>query len=321
MTATGQRLVSVVVPTYRRPDRCLRLLRALGDQTLDPTAFEVVAVDDGSGDETTALLHGFRAEAPYLLRPQRIEVNRGPAAARNLGWRAAGAPIVAFTDDDCVPRPSWLEAGLDAIGANERLGVVQGRTRAPAGVDVDALPRWWHHQVISQPTHQFEACNVFYRRRALAEGGGFDEEMGCWGEDAAAGWRVLEAGWTRGFAPAAEVIHDVAARGLRWNLRKGLLERNMVRLAAEHPGFRAEAWWRPWAFRREDAAFILAVAGAACARRRPGALAAALPYLWCRRPGSWTPAGLRTSCECVPVDAARAVGQIWGAIRYRTAVL
>lgn len=321
LVGEGRPLVSVVIPTYHRRERCLRLLRALADQTLDPGDFEVLAVDNGSSDGTTAMLQGFCHEAPYHLRPLRIDINRGPAAARNLGWRSAGASVIAFTDDDCVPQPNWLAAGLATVHADERIGVAQGRTTAPAGVDVDDLPPWWHHQTITGPTHQFEACNVFYRRQALEQSGGFDEDIGWWGEDASAGWQVLEAGWARCFSADAGVVHDVTARGLGWNLRNGLLERNMVRLAARHPGFRAAAFWRPWAFRQADAAFILAVAGAVAATHRRLALVAVLPYLWCRRPGSWSPQGLRTSCECVPVDAARAIGQIWGAIRYRVAVV
>ena len=62
--------------------------------------------------------------------PQRVirrERPGGPAAARNEGWRAAGAPLVAFTDDDCVATPVWLEEALRA--AREEPGaIVQGRT-------------------------------------------------------------------------------------------------------------------------------------------------------------------------------------------------
>lgn len=313
--------VSVVVSTYRRPERCLRLLRALHRQTLDPHDFEVLTVDNGSGDETTAMLQSFLAEARYRLRPLRIACNNGPAAARNLGWQQAEASIVAFTDDDCVPEPGWLEAGLAAMAANQALGVLQGRTRAPDDVDLGSLPRWGHYQVVTSPTAQFEACNIFYRRDALAAGGGFSEEIGWWGEDASAGWQVVEAGWERGFSAEAEVVHDVTARGLRWNLRNGLLERNIVRLAGEHPGYRAQAFWRPWAFRRADALFVLAVGAVIAGTRSRPALAATLPYLWLRRPGAWTPAGVLTVGEAVAVDAARALGQLSGAVRYRVAVL
>src|SRR3954453_18710822 len=61
------------------------------------------------------------------LRVIRPDPGGGPAAARNEGWRAARAPLVAFTDDDCQARPGWLEAGLRA--ARENPGAfVQGPT-------------------------------------------------------------------------------------------------------------------------------------------------------------------------------------------------
>ncbi|MGI8491589.1 MAG: glycosyltransferase family 2 protein, partial [Acidimicrobiales bacterium] len=57
--------------------------------------FEVVVVDDGSADEPPAFLRSWVVEASSELRPIRIDRNGGPGAARNVGWRAALAPIVA----------------------------------------------------------------------------------------------------------------------------------------------------------------------------------------------------------------------------------
>src|SRR5690349_1100437 len=70
--------VSVVVPTCGRPDLLRRCIAALEAQTLPPARYEIIVVDDTAS-------------------------RRGPAAARNIGWRRASAPIVAFTDDDTTP--------------------------------------------------------------------------------------------------------------------------------------------------------------------------------------------------------------------------
>ncbi|MHB1534686.1 MAG: glycosyltransferase family 2 protein [Acidimicrobiales bacterium] len=317
----GRPLVTVVVPTYRRMARCQRLVDALAEQTLGAEEFEVVVVDNCSADDTFDRLAAWSATLPYRLRPLRTTINRGPAPARNLGWRHADAPIVAFTDDDCVPEPRWLEAGLGVMEGDAALGVVQGRTTAPAGAPVDPSWRWVHRQEIDGPTAHFEGCNVFYRREALEATGGFSETIGWWGEDAAAGWRVVEAGWRRAFAPDAIVYHDVEARGLRWHLRNGLLESNMVDLAATHPGFRAEAFWRPWAFRSRDAAFVAAAAGALFSLRWRPAAAAALPYLWMNRGLARGRERLRTVGEVILVDGARSAGQLRGAVRSRILVL
>lgn len=242
--------------------------------------------------------------------------------------------MVGFADDDCVPEPGWLEAALAYFTQQPDVGVAQGRTKAPAGVDVGALQGWQVWRVIDQATPYFDACNIFYRRAALQGSGGFDEEIGwwpgfgwpgakpvAWGEDTAAGWAVVEAGWGRGFVAGAEAVHQVESRSLWWHLKFGYLDRAIVALAVTHPGYRREAWWRPWAYRREDAAFTLAVAGVVAASRwRPAALAV-LPYLWWRRPSVRKPNFLPMCAGYVAVDAARAAGRWGAAVKYRTLVL
>ena len=326
--------IAVVVPTFNRPVRCADLLHALARQTLPPDAFQVIVVDDCSTDDTVATLRSIAQDLPYRLQVLQTPSNLGPGAARNVGWRAATAPVIGFMDDDCRPEPGWLQAGLDYFQARPDTGVAQGQTRAPDGVDVHALQGTHVWRVITAATPYFDACNIFYRRAALDHAGGFDEEIGwwpsygrpgatpvAWGEDTAAGWAVVEDGWQRGFVPDAVVIHEVEQRGLRWQLKYGYLDRVIVALAVAHPGYRQEAFWRPWSYRREDAAFMLAVAGALAATRwRPAALAV-VPYLWWRRPSVRKPNFVRSGLGYVAVDTARAAGRLSGAIKYRTFVL
>src|SRR5437660_469253 len=95
--------VSVVVPSHDRPEGLARLLAGLRRQTLAPERFEVIVVDDGSSEPAVV------DSRELLVRVLRHEQSRGPAAARNSGWRAASADVVAFIDDDCVPSERWLE--------------------------------------------------------------------------------------------------------------------------------------------------------------------------------------------------------------------
>src|SRR5438270_6893074 len=107
--------ISVVVTTYERAASLARLVGGLESQTLGTDQFEVIVADDGSTDDTPHVLGRLRESTPLDLRVVRNDRNRGPAAGRNLGWRVARAPVVAFTDDDCWPQPTWLEAGLAAM--------------------------------------------------------------------------------------------------------------------------------------------------------------------------------------------------------------
>ena len=95
--------VSVVIPTYRGGKSLRAALSALTAQDL--RGFEVVVVDDGSPDPVTA--DAASVTDVFELRIIRQQ-NAGPAAARNLGAQQARGEILAFTDDDCLPRPDWL---------------------------------------------------------------------------------------------------------------------------------------------------------------------------------------------------------------------
>lgn len=311
---------AVVVPAFRRLDGLTTLLRALEHQTLSPDAYEVVIVDDCSGPEAVERLTALAAGSSLRVRVLQTATNAGPAGARNLGWRASDAELLAFADDDGEPAPGWLEAGLAALGADRGVGVVQGRTTAPPGVSIGGLRDWYLWRVVDTAGPYFEGCNVFYRRAALECVGGFDEEIG-YGEDTTTGWKVVEAGWGRAFCAGAVMAHPVERRGWRWFVRTGLKEGNIVRLGARHPGFRREAFWRPWAYRKADMAFLGAVlSGVIGLRWRPG-LVGVLPYLWLQHP-SVRQAGFLRLCLQIPVvDGARVAAQLRGSIRHRLVVI
>src|SRR4051812_17970165 len=93
--------VSVVVPTCGRPGLLDRCLEALAHQQLDPQSFEIVVVDDRPAASTLATVSRFaersRSKAP-AIHYVASDGPHGPAAARNKGWRAARADVIAFTD-------------------------------------------------------------------------------------------------------------------------------------------------------------------------------------------------------------------------------
>ena len=316
--------VTVVIPSYRRGDRLAGLMAALAAQTIDPHRFEVVAVDNASGDDTYDTLTALAKSVPFSLRVLQIDVNQGPAPARNLGWHHATAPIVAFLDDDCLPEPKWLAAGLTALG-DAALGVVQGRVRPPDDFNPDAMGHWYHCQIIDGPTPYFEACNIFYRTDALLETGGFVEDIGWWCEDTSAGWKGGRCRLVPSASPTAPSwCTEVQPRGWRVVLPQ--------RLARGQHG----AHGRPAtpASRRAGASGargpiaaqgrrprVLAVVGLVAGIRMRPALLLALPYLWWRRPRLDQRDPLRLAAQTVAVDAARTTGQLRGAVRYRTFVV
>ncbi len=100
--------VSVVIPTHKRPDLLGRCLDALVNQTLAPSRYEIVVADDAASPATAGQVAFWADRREPAVRYVAVGPAHGPAAARNCGWRAAAAPIIAFTDDDCIPSPRWL---------------------------------------------------------------------------------------------------------------------------------------------------------------------------------------------------------------------
>jgi GT2 family glycosyltransferase len=313
--------ISVIIPTYRRPEMVRTLLLALAGQTLAHHRFEVVVVDDCSPDDTAEVLEKMAADVPFSLRVVRTPRNGGPAVARNLGWQVATAPLLAFIDDDCDPAPGWLDAGRQALLNQPEAGVIQGRSQVPAGASVAGKTDWYIWRVIEGPTPFFEGLNIFFRRAAFELTGGFDEEIAYHGEDSAAGWRVVEAGFAHGYCDEAVVTHPIEQRGFSWHIEMGLLEARIVQCAAKHPGFRQQAFWRPWAYRREDPAFLLALVGLVVGLRFRPALLLLAPYLWWQRPSVRRLSFFRLCWQVPTVDAVRMAAHLKASLRYKVLVL
>jgi HAD superfamily hydrolase (TIGR01662 family) len=120
---------------------------------------------------------------------------RGPAQARNVGWRAASTPWVAFLDDDVVPTYRWprdLVADLDALAGD--VAGVQGRIVVPLPVTRRASDA--ERGVAGLETARWATADLAYRRSVLAQLGGFDERFPrAYREDAELALRVMDAGW------------------------------------------------------------------------------------------------------------------------------
>jgi hypothetical protein len=209
--------------------------------------------------------------ARFLWAPQPT----GPAAKRNIGWRAAAAPLVAFTDDDCRAAPGWLDGLLAAWDGRDTL--VQGRTEP----DPDEAHLNWglaRSQRIDRPSEWFESCNLAYPRALLERLGGFDDESFTFGgEDTDLGRRALAAGARRAYAPDAVVWHAVHSRHLRAVLRDARAWRDLPLVVRRHPDQRGALYYRLF-WRDTHAKALLALAGLAI--RRPAFAALALIPYW-----------------------------------------
>jgi GT2 family glycosyltransferase len=185
--------------------------------------FEIIAVDDG-GEPPLASSDLAAFPLAHLLRGD----GRGPAAARNLGVRAARGPIVLFTDDDTAPDPGWLEAACRFL--ENRPGCI-----GVAGVTISPPFDYLYEQSVECDVPAFWTCNVAYRRDALESLGGFCE-LFCWPhhEDLDLGYRAERLGGV-GFAQDMRVVHFPHAVSARELIGRGRLVASDLLLAARHP--------------------------------------------------------------------------------------
>ena len=287
--------VSVVVATYRRPRQLPALLAALAAQTMDRRRFEVVVVDDGSPDDTWPAMADLAATTPVRLIGLRLDTNHGQGPARNAGVTRARADVLAFTDDDCVPVPGWLEALTSPLVGSGPGVMVQGVTRPPDGGA--GMGPWDRALWVLRPSWLFETCNIAYHRRDFSSAGGFPGRGQVpstatgklVGEDAVLGWRVAEGGARLLFEPEAMVHHPSEPATFREWLGAQRGKAVFPDLAGRSP-YARQAFWGRWFLAPRTAAFdlaVVAVAGAAVVRR-PGAgvvaAAATLPWVVLARP-------------------------------------
>lgn len=100
----------------------------------------------------------------------------GPAAARNVGWRASDAPWVVFVDDDVAPTGSWLtDLGADVSGAPLDVVAVQGRVTVP--LPAGRRPTDWERNVTGLESARWITADMAVRRSALEKVDGFDERF------------------------------------------------------------------------------------------------------------------------------------------------
>lgn len=199
--------VSVVVPTCNRPQLLNRCIASLVLQRFDSARFEIIVVDDAPSDDTREVVTGWAAHAegrgPQLTYIPSMGPH-GPAAARNHGWRAARGHIIAFTDDDTIPRSDWLINGVRAF--DEGVHAVCGRIVMP----LSGAPTDYQLDAKNLETAEFVTANCFCRKQVLEDLGGFDERFRfAWREDSDLHFRLIDYRAHIRREPNAVVMHPI----------------------------------------------------------------------------------------------------------------
>lgn len=303
-----------------------RLFAALDRSTFEK-AWEVVVVDDASTDATADLAEAWGA------RVVRLEIQGGPATARNAGLAASRAPVVAFTDADCEPCPNWLSE-LDAALASADLAT--GPVLPAPGAGGGPFPRTLR---ITQESPLFETANLAVRRDVAERTGGFQAFApvtgvrtglrptvgeGHFGEDAMFGWKARRGGAQTVFVEAAVVHHAVFPRGHQGYIAERWRLRFFPSLVREVPELRSRLTLR-FFLSRSSLLFDLAVAGAftGAVTRRGWPMTVVLPYLQHRlsRRQAWRRSIARRNLALVVGDAVGLAALLRGSVAARRLLL
>jgi glycosyltransferase involved in cell wall biosynthesis len=319
---------SVVMVTHNRRELLVQALAALDAQTVPP--HEVVVVDNGCTDGSSELLDA--REGPGFL-VVRNDHNAPPARARNQAAARATGEVLAFTDDDCRPVPTWLEALL--AGMREGTAIVQGRTTADPSLPLEPLSRT---QWTPAEYGLYETANIAYDATAFHAVGGFDEHLAeqvadvlgprfgryPFGEDTDLAWRVRRNGGATRFAPYALVHHHVFPPDRRLLLRRAVLAAGFPLLVRETPELRRVFLTFRFLLGRHRIAFLAGVAGLVAAPlTTPWTVLLAVPYGWrLVRPLA---RGRKPRLKALPVlvarDVVETVALVVGSVRARSVVL
>jgi glycosyltransferase involved in cell wall biosynthesis len=225
--------------TYKRPLLLARVLEACFDQTAPPESYEVVLVNDGSPDDTPAVIERMRPFARCNFTVIHQE-NSGLARARNAGLARAAGERIAFIDDDVLPTPVFV---AEHLRSDERHGdvLVRGAVINAASFDRLPPPVW---SPANYSANYFWTSNVSVRRARLDRAGGrFDESFSEYGwEDIELGMRLRELRTAGVFNRLAVAYHfkppphGVNVAGVLRQVRAQA--RTAVQLERKHPHWR-----------------------------------------------------------------------------------
>lgn len=199
-------LFSVIIPTYHRNDLLAKCLDCLAPsiQTLPTEQYEVIVTDDGSETTAEEMILEHYPWVNWVAGPRK-----GPAANRNNGANFARGEWLAFTDDDCLPDPQWLEAYAKAIDTQVTCLVFEGR------IYVDRPRR---NLAETSPTNEtggrLWSCNFTIQRQLFESLAGFDERFPYAAmEDVDLRLRLTKRGHKFPFIQSASVCHPWRRKG------------------------------------------------------------------------------------------------------------
>jgi glycosyltransferase involved in cell wall biosynthesis len=227
--------LSVVIATWQRTALLQRCLQALVQQTMSEGQYEIIIVTDGPDVDTIHFMKHWLNTYPgrVAVTCLSLPVKKGPAAARNAGWRKAQGELIVFTDDDCIPQPDCLTQYWLAYTPFRNTPVAfSGCIQVP----LRGLPTDYEKNIAQLETARFVTANCACSRHALLLTGGLDEEFTmAWREDTALEFDLSEKEVPIIKVPNAIIIHPVRTASWGVSVREQKKSMYNALLYKKHP--------------------------------------------------------------------------------------
>jgi len=207
---------SIVIPTYNRTSLLSRCLYAVINQSVRCDRYEIIVVTDGPDEETAKTVNAIHKQFNFCPFVQCISLDnkRGPAAARNAGWKIAKGELIIFTDDDCVPLFFWIE---NFIKAYRKYNIEEIAFTGQVKVPITGKPTDHAKNTALLEVAEFVTANCACSKKALEKINGFDEDFTmAWREDSALQFDLHEENVPIKKVSEAIIIHPV--RSAPWGI-------------------------------------------------------------------------------------------------------
>jgi len=229
-------LISVVVCTFNRSAYLQKAIASLVSQTLVPSHYEIIIVDNGSQDETKQVVESIKNVSNIIYQYER---EPGLSRSRNTGCQIARGKYVAYLDDDAEADSHWLEEILKIFQANERIGCLTGKVEPIWGAP---RPSWLTKEFegklslldLGSQTRQIiqkewiVGVNMAFPRKLLEASGGFLDQVGrkrdqlLSAEEIVMREAIEKLGYETWYHPKAVVCHHIPLERMneKWFLKR-----------------------------------------------------------------------------------------------------
>lgn len=214
--------ISVVICTYNRDKFIGEALQSLSIQTLSPSNFEIIIVNNNSKDNTEKICKKFISSHPELDTTYVVETEQGLSFARNRGIMEAKYDIITYIDDDAFAKGDFLELIFTYFNENPTTAGVGGKVTPRYEIEE---PIWMNKYLLGIVTgidygdhlkkfasNRFPVgCNMSYRKDLLIEVGGFNNKLKWRADDKYINFKIRELSNEIYYIPQLEVEHTIDA--------------------------------------------------------------------------------------------------------------